>query len=53
VAAVTGESFKRSQDPRADELLVALFLDAPAYKKPRRSNEEKHLTPSYLPDTPV
>jgi hypothetical protein len=30
-----------------------LFLDAPAYKRPLRSNEEKHLTPSYLPDNPV
>jgi hypothetical protein len=49
-AAVTGASSKRIQDPRAGELLVALFLDAPAYKKPLRSNEEKHLTPSYVPD---
>jgi hypothetical protein len=50
---MTGESFKRRQDPRAGELLVALFLDAPAYKKPLRSNEATHLTPSYLPDTLV
>jgi hypothetical protein len=52
-AAVTGASSKRSQDPRAGELLVALFLDAPAYKKPLRSNGDTHLTPSYLPDTLV
>jgi hypothetical protein len=53
VTAVTGTSFKRRQGPRAGELLVALFPVAPAYKKPRRSNEEKHLTPSSLPDTVV
>jgi hypothetical protein len=34
-AAVTGASFKRCQGPRADELLAALALAAPAYKMPR------------------
>jgi hypothetical protein len=34
VTAVTGEGFKRRQDPRDGELLVALILDAPAYIKP-------------------
>jgi hypothetical protein len=37
--------------PRAGELLVALFLNAPAYKRPRRSNGATHPVPSYLPDT--
>jgi hypothetical protein len=50
VTAVTGASFKHRQGPRADELLAALALVAPAYKMPRRSNAETHLTPSYLPD---
>jgi hypothetical protein len=49
-AAVTGASSKRSQDPRAGELLAALILDAPAYKMPLRSNEAAHPVPSYLPD---
>jgi hypothetical protein len=39
VTTVTGASFKRRQGPRAVELLAALTLVAPAYKKPRRSNE--------------
>jgi hypothetical protein len=46
-------TFERCQGPRAGELLAALTLAAPAYKKPCRSNEEKHPTPSYLPDNPV
>jgi hypothetical protein len=40
----------RAQDPRSDELLDARALDAPAYKRPRRSNGETHPTPSYRPD---
>jgi hypothetical protein len=50
---VTGASSKRCQGPRAGELLAALTLAAPAYKYPRRSNGDTHLTPSYLPDTLV
>jgi hypothetical protein len=38
------------QGPRAGELLDAFALVAPAYKYPRRSNEETHPVPSYLPD---
>jgi hypothetical protein len=41
----------RAQGPRTGELLDALALDAPAYKRPLRSNEETHTTPSYRPDT--
>jgi hypothetical protein len=41
------------QGPRADELLAALNLLAPAYKRPRRSNEPTFPVPSYLPDTLV
>jgi hypothetical protein len=41
----------RAQGPRAGELLAALTLVAPAYKRPLRSNEETHTTPSYRPDT--
>jgi hypothetical protein len=43
----------RAQGPRAGELLAALALDAPAYKRPRRSNEPTRPIPSYLPDTLV
>jgi hypothetical protein len=52
-AAVPMVARRTRQGPRADELLAALALDAPAYKRPRRSNEEKHPVPSYLPDTLV
>jgi hypothetical protein len=41
----------RAQGPRSGELLDTLSLDAPAYKRPLRSNEETHPTPSYRPDT--
>jgi hypothetical protein len=41
------------QGPRAGELLAALTLVAPAYKRPLRSNEETRPAPSYLPDTLV
>jgi hypothetical protein len=41
------------QGPRAGELLDDLPLAAPAYKRPRRSNEPTHPIPSYLPDNPV
>jgi hypothetical protein len=34
----------------AGRSLDALALVAPAYKKPPRSNEARHLIPSYLPD---
>jgi hypothetical protein len=47
---VTGASSKRRQGPRAVKLLAALTLATPAYKRPRRSNGDTHLTPSYLPD---
>jgi hypothetical protein len=47
---VTGASSKRCQGPRAGELLAALTLDALAYKRPLRSNDETHPIPSYLPD---
>jgi hypothetical protein len=50
---VTRASSKCCQGPRAVELLAALTLIASAYKKPRRSNEEKHPTPSYLLDNPI
>jgi hypothetical protein len=50
-ATVPGETFKHCQGPRAGELLDRPALDAPAYKRPLRSNEEMHPTPSYLPDT--
>jgi hypothetical protein len=40
----------RAQDPHSDELLDARAFDAPAYKRPLRSNEETHPTPSYRPD---
>jgi hypothetical protein len=43
----------RAQGPRSGELLDAPFLDAPAYKRPRRSNEPTHPVPSYLPDALV
>jgi hypothetical protein len=39
------------QGPRNGELLAAIALDAPAYKRPRRSNETTHPVPSYLTDT--
>jgi hypothetical protein len=39
------------QGPRADELLAALNLVTPAYKRPRRSNEPTRPVPSYVPDT--
>jgi hypothetical protein len=38
------------QGPQTGELLDALAPDAPAYKSPRRSNEQTHPDPSYLPD---
>jgi hypothetical protein len=40
-----------AQGPRTGELLDVLALDAPAYKRPLRSNEETHTTPGYRPDT--
>jgi hypothetical protein len=52
-AAVLAMTSERCQGPRAGELLAALTLVAPAYKYPRRSNGDTHLTPSYLPDTLV
>jgi hypothetical protein len=50
VAAVPLVARRTRQDPRNGELLATPVLDAPAYKRPRRSNAETHLTPSYLPD---
>jgi hypothetical protein len=50
-AAVPMVARRARQGPRNGELLAALTLDAPAYKRPRRSNEWTHPVPSYLPDT--
>jgi hypothetical protein len=52
-AAVPMVARRTRQGPRNGELLAALALDAPAYKRPRRSNEPTHPVPSYLPDNPV
>jgi hypothetical protein len=49
--AVTGASSKRSQDPRAGELLVALLPASRDYKNPRRRSQKTHTTTATNPST--